>query len=192
MVPRPATERLVDAALARLDGRPARVADVGSGSGAIAVALAVKKPLVEVWASDVSEDAVELTRANADRLGVADRVHVRAGELLEPLPGRFDLILANLPYLPDALAGEPAYAEYASEPAGAIYAPGDGLGPYRRLLAEAGQRLAPGGAVVLQLHRDMLEADRDGLASLLTELDAEAPTRRRRPSGRAGSARATV
>ncbi len=74
--PRPTTEQLVEAALDRIDGVPMRIADVGTGSGAIAVALAVNNPNVEIWATDTNEDAVELARANAERLGVADRVHV--------------------------------------------------------------------------------------------------------------------
>src|ERR671934_197730 len=81
--PRKATERLVDAALERIDGVPMRVADVGTGSGAVAVALAVNRPHVEVWATDTNADAVELARANAERHGVADGVRTafgRAGE----------------------------------------------------------------------------------------------------------------
>jgi release factor glutamine methyltransferase len=74
--PRAATEALVDAALQRIDGQPLRVADVGTGSGAIAVALAVNRPQVEVWATDTSPEAVALARENAERNGVADRVHV--------------------------------------------------------------------------------------------------------------------
>jgi release factor glutamine methyltransferase len=77
--PRPATERLVEAAIARIGEEPARVADVGTGSGAIAVALATRAPRTEVWASDSSEHAVSLAEQNARALGVGHRVHVRAG-----------------------------------------------------------------------------------------------------------------
>src|SRR2546430_4696157 len=100
--PRPPTEALVDAALERIDGRPARVADVGTGSGAIAVALAGAKPDLEIWATDTNVNAVELARANAERHGVGSRVHVLDGNLLEPVPGPVDVVLANLPYLPEA------------------------------------------------------------------------------------------
>src|ERR1043166_9558742 len=96
--PRPATEQLVATAAARIGPHAARVADVGTGSGSIAVALAIAAPRAEIWAGDVSAEAVLLTRANAHLCGVADRVHVVRGDLLEPLPGEFDLILANLPY----------------------------------------------------------------------------------------------
>src|SRR2546428_9107165 len=141
MTPRPATETLVDAALAHVGDRPARVADVGTGSGAIAVVLAVRAPQIEVWATDLCEAAAALSRRNAQRHGVSDRVHVVVGDLLGPVPGPLDLIVANLPYLPERLRDE--RPEYREEPVQAIFAPGDGLGPYRRLLASAESRLAP-------------------------------------------------
>ena len=154
--PRPATERLVDAALERIDGVPVRVADVGTGSGAVAVALAVNRPHVEVWATDTNAEAVELARVNAERHGVADRVHVLHGNLLDPIPQSVDLVVANLPYLPES-AHDPRYDE---EPSDAIYAPGDGLGPYRRLLdACRDGKLETGGTVLIQLHREPLAAD---------------------------------
>ena len=82
--PRTSTEKLVDEALERIDGVPMRVADVGTGSGAVAIALAVNRPNVEVWATDTSPAAVELARENAKLHGVEDRVHVVQGDLLEP------------------------------------------------------------------------------------------------------------
>ena len=155
--PRPATEKLVDRALEVADALPLRVADVGTGTGAIAVALGVKAPQLEVWASDTSREAVELARRNAELHGVADRVHVVAGDLLDPLPGRFDLIVANLPYLPESLHD----ARYDMEPHDAIYAPGDGLDPYRRLLdaCRDGKLVTPGGKVLIQFHREVLAAN---------------------------------
>ncbi|MDX6370508.1 MAG: release factor glutamine methyltransferase, partial [Gaiellaceae bacterium] len=90
--PRPATERLVEEALERIDGVPMRIADVGTGSGAVAIALAVNRPNVEVWATDTSPAAVKLARANAKLNGVSDRVHVVEGDLLEPLTERVDLV----------------------------------------------------------------------------------------------------
>jgi release factor glutamine methyltransferase len=169
MVPRPATEALVERALERIGHGPARVADVGTGSGAIAVTLALLAPAAHVWAIDTSRRAVELARTNARRHGVDDRVRIVQGELLEPVTGSFDVIAANLPYLPERLQADEGYADLRGEPADAVFAPGDGLGLYRRLLAESRARLAPGGVLVLQFRGRIYETSSDGVG----ELDAE-------------------
>jgi release factor glutamine methyltransferase len=156
--PRPATERLVNSAL-RLIPREeaARVADVGTGSGAIAVSLAVARPNAEFWATDTNPNAVALARKNAQRHGVAERVQVLEGDLLDPVPVPVDVIVANLPYLPDSLH-DPRYDD---EPEDAIYASGDGLDPYRRLLnaCREGRLVTPGGRVIIQFHREPLTAN---------------------------------
>jgi release factor glutamine methyltransferase len=169
--PRPATERLVDAALERIDGGPVRVADVGTGTGAVAVALAVNRPEIEVWATDTSKEAVELARANAERHRVGDRVHVLQGDLLEPVPTPVDVVVANLPYLPERDHDD----AYDDEPPEAVYAPGDGLDPYRRLLdvCRDGKLVSPGGTVFIQFHRKPLAADCWQLEDLRGELEAE-------------------
>jgi release factor glutamine methyltransferase len=164
MTPRPATEQLVATAVARVGERAARVADVGTGSGAIAVALALRAPRAEVWASDVDPAAVLVARANAVRFGVSERVHVVRGDLLAPLPGEFDLLVANLPYLPRAERDH--HGDLAGEPESAVFSPGDGLGLYRRLLAAAEAKLRDGGAVAIQLHRRVFVAEREDLAAL--------------------------
>ena len=170
--PRPATEALVDAALARIDGRAVQVADVGTGSGAIAVAIAVAAPDVEVWATDTSEDAVQLARANAERHGVGSRVQVLRGNLLEPVPESVDVVVANLPYLPES----ERRPEYEGEPDEAVYAPGDGLGPLRTLVSLcADGKLAMPGFVLVQYHREILDADCQHLPELREQLDARAP-----------------
>jgi release factor glutamine methyltransferase len=151
MTPRPATEALVATAAELLGDRPACVADVGTGSGAIAVALALRAPRARIWATDVSEAAVELACANVHRHGLDDRISVLCGDLLDGVPGALDLIVANLPYLPDHL--RPERPELAGEPFAAVFAPGDGLGYYRRLLAAAGTALQPEGTLLIQLHR---------------------------------------
>jgi len=170
--PRLATEALVDAALERIDGKPVRAADVGTGTGAVAVALAVNRPGLEVWATDTSEAAVELARANAERHGVADRVHVVRGDILDPVPLPVDLVVANLPHLPERAHDE----RYDGEPQEAVYAPGDGLGPYRRLLnaCHDGKLVTPGGTVLIQFHRKPLAADCWGLEDLRAELEDRA------------------
>jgi release factor glutamine methyltransferase len=171
MTPRQATEHLVERALARLGSAPARVADIGSGSGAIAIAIALRALNVEVWATDRSEAAVELTRANVARYGLGQRVHVVQGDLLEPVPGLLDLVVANLPYLPESLRHESAYADLRAEPAAAVFAPGDGLDPYRRLLEASAHRLTDRGALLVQFRGRILEANCCDFADLLTDLE---------------------
>ena len=164
MTPRSASAQLVAAARTRLAERPARVADVGTGSGAIAIGIAIACPNAEVWATDVSGEAVALARANVRRHRLEDRVHVRCGDLLAPVPGPLDLIVANLPYIAASAAAE--HPDLASEPAGAVFADGDGLGPYRRLVDAAATRLADDGSLLLQLDRRVVAASRAELPAL--------------------------
>jgi release factor glutamine methyltransferase len=130
LVPRPETELLVEVALER---RPGRVLDVGTGSGAIALALADELPEAEIVATDTSPGALEVARANAERLGLVGRVRFEAGTV--PDAERFDLLLANLPYVAERdWAGlEPEVTQW--EPREALLAGEDGLDAYRELLA---------------------------------------------------------
>jgi release factor glutamine methyltransferase len=162
MTPRAATERLVDAALDEIAERALRVADVGTGSGAIAVALAHLAPQIELWASDTCSQAVELARVNARLHGVCKRINLVHGDMLADIPVDLDLIVANLPYLAPA-------GEYEGEPHSAVFSTGDGLDHYRRLLVAADGHLAPGGLLLIQLHREVLSARREELP-LLGEL----------------------
>jgi release factor glutamine methyltransferase len=165
--PRPATERLVDAALARVGGGPSRIADVGTGTGAIAVALAVRLPEAELWATDAHRAAVELARRNLEAHGVTERVHLLRADLLEGVPNGLDLVVANLPYLPPEAA-----ERYPDEPREAVVSDGDGLAHYRRLLAAAGDHLTADGGILLQFHGEVLEAERSELPWLVTRLEA--------------------
>jgi release factor glutamine methyltransferase len=164
MTPRPATEALVDRALELASGGAARVADVGTGSGAIAVALALLAPRLEVWATDTSLAAVQLATANVERLGLDERVFILEGDLLEPVPGELDLVVANLPYLPVREAA--AHPELVGEPLAAVYATGDGLGPLSRLFEQAHSRLGEGGVVVYQYRGEVFDARREELPLL--------------------------
>jgi len=170
MTPRPASERLVDVAVAITGDRPARIADVGTGSGAIAVALAAALPRSEVFAIDSSAAAVLLARTNVARLRLADRVTVLHGNLLDPVPGALDLIVANLPYLP--LAEASRHPELAGEPPEAVFACRDGLDAYRALVAASWERLTADGALVIQVRRRVLAARRDELDALAATLAA--------------------
>ena len=154
LVPRPDTETLVDEAISVLAHRaePAPViADIGCGSGAIALALAANVADATVHAVDRSPAAVALTRANAERHGLGERVRVYLGDLTAPLPEPVDLIAANLPYVrSDELPTlEPEVSVF--EPAEALDGGADGLDLVRRLLREAPAHLKPGAAVLLEL-----------------------------------------
>ncbi|MBI1845500.1 MAG: peptide chain release factor N(5)-glutamine methyltransferase [Candidatus Rokubacteria bacterium] len=155
LVPRPETERLVEWALETLPWRPARgrplVVDVGTGSGCVACAIASARPDADVVAVDLSPAAAAVARANAESLGLAERVRALIGDLLAPVgAARADLVVANLPYLPRAsLAGlEPEVREH--EPALALDGGADGLDVIRRLVADAPRVLRPGGRLVLE------------------------------------------
>ncbi len=150
LVPNPDTEVLVQRAveLARESQRPLRVADVGTGSGCIAIAIAHYARNTEVWASDVSAAALEVAEANAVRLGVAGRVHFALGDLLEPLEGEFDLVCANLPYL---ASGTRLPAEVTAQPAEALFAERGGAALVELLLRDAPGRLRPGGCVLAEI-----------------------------------------
>ncbi len=133
LVPRPETELLVELAL---ELEPRTVLDVGTGSGAIALALADELPGVELTATDTSAAALEVARANADRLGLTDRVEFLVGSL--PEGGGFDLILANLPYVAESewSSLQPEVTKW--EPREALLAGPDGLDAYRERRSRAG------------------------------------------------------
>ena len=150
LVPNPDTEVLVQraVAIARNANRPLRVADVGTGSGCIGIAVAHYAPKVEVWASDVSRDALEVASRNVSRHRLQDRVHLACGDLLDPLPGSFDVVCANLPYVARGIA---LPREVTAQPASALYAEDDGAALVSRLLAGAPAHLNPGGRVLAEV-----------------------------------------
>ncbi len=156
LVPRPETEHLIDAVrdfLATRNLAAPRLADVGTGSGAIAVALATHAPTASVVATDISLEALAIARVNATRNGVVARIDLRAGDLLTPITKdeRFDVIAANLPYIP-ARERRDLMAEVASfEPALALFGGEDGLDLITRLIEDAPQYLAPAGLLALEL-----------------------------------------
>jgi len=156
LIPRPETELLVDRARALLAGRDgARIAEVGVGSGCIAVTLALELSGSRVLASELSESALEIARANAERLGAAVELHL--GDGLAPLSGAapFDLVVSNPPYVDPAARAALAPEVREHEPAEALFAPaGDPDHWVRRLADEAPALLAPGGYLLVELGHD--------------------------------------
>jgi release factor glutamine methyltransferase len=148
LVPRRDTETLVEVAL-RLAPAARRVADIGTGSGAIVLALLKELPEAVAIAVDSSEGALEVARANAARHGLAARVTFVRGDLLAPTDGVFDLVVSNPPYVPRGdLAG--LAPEVRREPQAALDGGPDGLELLRRLPMEARARLAPGGVLAVE------------------------------------------
>ncbi|MFN0060354.1 MAG: peptide chain release factor N(5)-glutamine methyltransferase [Planctomycetota bacterium] len=151
LVPRPETELLVDWALEHLRNRAetVRIADLGTGSGCIAIAIALELSRAEVHATDISEDALAVARQNVARHGLGARVRLYQGDWLAPLTPPFDLIVSNPPYV--ARNDSKLSADVARfEPAGALHdSDGDGLGAYRRLANDVGRYLSHAGAGVL-------------------------------------------
>ena len=144
--PRPDTETLVDWALEVLDGHPApRLLDLGTGSGAIALALQHQRPDASVLAVDASTDALAVAQANATRLGLA--VQFRHGQWMEGLEGVFDAIVSNPPYIP---AADPHLAALTHEPLQALASGADGLEDIRAIVAQAPAHLKPGGWLLLE------------------------------------------
>ena len=156
MIPRPETETLVEEALAWVQRRcgsgPLTILDVGTGSGCIAVALAGRLPQVRVLAVDVSPDALRVAAQNAARHGVEPRVRLIESDLLSAVTEQVDLILANLPYIPDdeVPSLQPEVSHY--EPKAALGGGPDGLSYIRGLLAGAPSVLSAAGAVMLEFN----------------------------------------
>ena len=152
LIPRPETELIVETALEVFPDRDAvlSIADVCTGSGCLAVALAHERPRSRVVATDLSDAAVEVARANAAHHDVAGRVEVRRADLLDGIDETFDLIVANPPYVADQFRPilQPEVREH--EPAMALFGGADGLALIRRLVPQAADHLRPGGVLLFE------------------------------------------
>lgn len=185
LIPRPESELVVELALAHLAARdgPILGADLGTGSGCLGIAIAVRTPSARVDAVDISETAVQVARSNSVQLGVSDRVKVIQGWWGRPLDGRgpYDLIVSNPPYVTSAelVALDPGVRDF--EPKLALNAGRDGLAPYRELLVELPKLAAPGATVLLEVDPRRAAA----IASLAAQIWPSAePTLHRDLSGR--------
>ena len=156
LVPRVETELLARTALAHLPSSGALVADVCTGSGNVAIAIAHHAPRARVWAADLSEEAVALARRNAASLGLAERVSFRVGDLLAPfddgeLRGRIDLVTCNPPYISSAKVDAMPRETSGHEPRLAFDGGPLGIRILRRVAMEAPRFLAPGGLLALEV-----------------------------------------
>ncbi|MDH4051380.1 MAG: peptide chain release factor N(5)-glutamine methyltransferase [Rubrivivax sp.] len=182
LVPRPETEHLVDWALECLDDGPAHwgaeVADLGTGSGAVALAVARARPAARVTGVDQSPDALAVARANAQRLGLA--VEWQLGDWWQPLAGRrFDLVLSNPPYVAE---GDPHLKALRHEPRSALTSGPDGLDALRAIVGAAPRHLEPGAWLLLEHGHEQAEATcrllrRAGFEAVSTRTDLAARPR---------------
>jgi release factor glutamine methyltransferase len=164
MVPRPETEELVEFLKSEIRNPKSKIVDVGTGSGVIGLSLAAKFTEAEVYAVDVSDDALALARENAARLGLGERVHFVKGDLLGNFSERFDLIVANLPYV-SVQDRQSLSREVLRDPEVALFGGERGDELVRELIGQAPGHLEPNGLLALEIGL----GQSDGLAQLLAQ-----------------------
>jgi release factor glutamine methyltransferase len=171
LIPRPETEHIVEvvkelAALMEFSGRRLKLIDVGTGSGAIAIALAKELPAAEVMAVDLSAEALEVTKLNAVRLEVADRVRIAKSDVMAEVErnGSFDFVASNPPYVALSEADKVQDVVKKFEPKMAVFAGEHGFDVIDRLIPQAHEALRPGGYLVMEIGYSMSQATMDRLA----------------------------
>ncbi len=163
MVPRSETEELVELIESRIENRKSKIEDVGTGSGVIALSLAMKFPEAEILGVDISDDALALAQENAARLNLATRVRFLKSNLLENVEGCFDVIVANLPYI-SIQDRQSLSREVLHDPEVALFASARGDELVRELIAQAPSQLRPGGMLALEIGIGQSEAFLSALA----------------------------
>jgi release factor glutamine methyltransferase len=163
LIPRPESELLVETALAIAKNNGLIIADIGTGSGALAISLALGFPRAKIYATDISAAALNIARLNCRRHGVSDRVHLLEGNLLEPLPEPVDIIVANLPYVRESELNPKL------EPLLALDGGKDGMESIKKLCQQAGGKLKPGGCLLLEIGQGQTEAVRDILHNIFPQ-----------------------
>jgi release factor glutamine methyltransferase len=150
LIPRPESELLVETALGLAQNYPLfTIAEVGTGSGAIAISLALSLPEAKIYATDISAAALEVALVNCQKHGVVDRVHLLRGNMLAPLPEPVDLIIANLPYVKQSELARMNSARF--EPRLALDGGSDGIERIRQLCRRLGSKLRPSGFLLLEI-----------------------------------------
>ena len=161
LIPRPETELLVESAIeiaVRMFPISCLIADIGTGCGSVAVALAANLPHATVYAIDVSDAALEIARVNCKTHGVQDRVALHQGDLLDPLPQPVHMIVANLPYVRESDIGRLSPEISVYESPAALNGGTDGLEVIRKLLSQAPAKLLANGSVLLEIGHDQAQA----------------------------------
>ena len=177
MVPRPETENMVEhtlfMALMGMETRELVIADVGTGSGAIAVNLAIHLPAAKIYAVDISEPALDVAAYNIRGHSVADRIRLGHGDLLDPVPEPVDVIVANLPYIPTGRIPT-LQPEVQQEPVIALDGGPDGLDLVRRLLAQAPEKLKTPGIILMELDPEQFPAAEESARQHFPDADISA------------------
>jgi release factor glutamine methyltransferase len=182
LIPRPDTEVLVTVALAQAPDAEAnlRVLEIGTGSGAVALAVASERPRAEVTATDISKASLEVAIRNAEKLELAPRLRFLEGDLFAPVAGeKFDMILANLPYVPERQEASLA-PELQHEPRAALFSGPDGLDCLKRFISEVSHVLATDGVVLLEMGSEQM----DEVAALCAAAGLNEQTRHQDIAGR--------
>ncbi len=165
LVPRPESELLVEKALNLAHHRNiSTIAEIGTGCGAIAISLALNLPEAKIYASDISAPALKGALFNCQKHGVANRICLLQGDMLDPLPGPVDLIVANLPYVRESEL--PLTGPVSFEPILALNGGPEGLEKIHRLCQQAGSKLSPQGCLLLEIGQGQREAVTSSLYSL--------------------------
>jgi len=152
LIPRPESELLVEKALDLAQSR-AKIAEVGTGCGAIAISLALNLPQAEIYATDISAPALKIALVNCQKHGVVNRVHLLQGDMLDPLPEAVDLIVANLPYVKESELPATNF-----EPVLALDGGADGLQKIHQLCSQVSYKLHPEGCLLLEIGQGQRKA----------------------------------
>jgi release factor glutamine methyltransferase len=168
LIPRPESELMVEKAISLAQNRIiSKIADIGTGCGAIAISVALNLPGAKIYAIDISAPALEVARFNCQEHGVRDRVRLLQGSMIEPLPEPVDLMIANLPYVRES--DLPQTGTLSFEPVLALNGGPDGLAKMDRLCHQAGNKLRAGGCLLLEIGQGQAEA----VATILREVFAQ-------------------